>query len=133
MEWPEALEVVMARTRNPHYRVVTADDHPHHESWRRRMVEKATGAPPEYPPPIARAGNALSALGRVVGAVIRGEPVHVEAAVHDARLAACMGCEFNGEAPAGVKCTKCGCGGSKLRLATERCPVGKWEAVPDGR
>lgn len=24
------------------------------------------------------------------------------------------------------KCRKCGCGGLKLKLATEKCPLGKW-------
>jgi hypothetical protein len=29
------------------------------------------------------------------------------------------------------RCRKCGCSTwAKLRMATERCPLGKWEAVP---
>lgn len=29
-----------------------------------------------------------------------------------------------------TKCGKCGCSSVKLYLATERCPIGRWSAVP---
>lgn len=52
--------------------------------------------------------------------------------VLEARLSACKTCEFwdaksfNNTG----RCTKCGCSTwAKLRMATERCPVGKWEAA----
>ena len=47
------------------------------------------------------------------------------------RLSICQACEFwNPEGFRGTgKCTKCGCSTwAKLRMATERCPIGKWEA-----
>jgi hypothetical protein len=75
------------------------------------------------------AGNALMAAGRVAVAVATGQKVKVEPGVYQERLAICLGCEFNGARPDGVKCTKCGCGGIKLQLATERCPIGLWERV----
>jgi predicted Zn-ribbon and HTH transcriptional regulator len=48
------------------------------------------------------------------------------------RLEICKSCEFwdnSGYIGTG-KCKKCGCSTwAKLRMATERCPMGKWEAV----
>ena len=45
------------------------------------------------------------------------------------RLAICGGCEFWDAAGFGGtgKCTKCGCSTqAKLRMATSKCPEGKW-------
>jgi len=46
------------------------------------------------------------------------------------RLKICKSCEFwdaSGFAGTG-KCKKCGCSTwAKIRMGTERCPVGKWE------
>ena len=50
----------------------------------------------------------------------------------DAREATCRAChEWDAEAlNATGRCRKCGCSTwAKLRMATERCPLGKWEAV----
>jgi hypothetical protein len=48
------------------------------------------------------------------------------------RLKICNDCEFwdaKGFKGTG-KCTKCGCSTwAKLRMATERCPIGKWESI----
>ena len=47
----------------------------------------------------------------------------------NARLETCKGCEFwdeSGFAKTG-RCKKCGCSTqAKLRMATEKCPIGKW-------
>lgn len=47
----------------------------------------------------------------------------------NARLEICKGCEFwdeSGFAKTG-RCKKCGCSTqAKLRMATEKCPIGKW-------
>ena len=47
----------------------------------------------------------------------------------NARLETCRGCEFwdeSGFAKTG-RCKKCGCSTqAKLRMATEKCPIGKW-------
>jgi hypothetical protein len=48
------------------------------------------------------------------------------------REATCRACpEWDAEAlNATGRCRKCGCSTwAKLRMATERCPIGKWEAV----
>jgi len=45
------------------------------------------------------------------------------------RMEICKGCEFwNSSAWNGTgKCTKCGCSTwAKLRIKTEKCPIGKW-------
>lgn len=44
------------------------------------------------------------------------------------RKGICAECEFwNADAFGGLgKCGKCGCSGVKLRLATSKCPAGKW-------
>ena len=50
-----------------------------------------------------------------------------------AREAACRACaEWDAAAlNATGRCRKCGCSTwAKLRMATERCPLGKWEPVP---
>lgn len=47
----------------------------------------------------------------------------------DHRMNICKGCEFwDKEAWNGTgKCTKCGCSTwAKLRMRTEKCPIGKW-------
>ena len=47
----------------------------------------------------------------------------------NARLETCKGCEFwdeSGFVNTG-RCQKCGCSTqAKLRMATEKCPIGKW-------
>jgi hypothetical protein len=47
----------------------------------------------------------------------------------DQRMEICSGCEFwDSEAWSGTgKCKKCGCSTwAKLRIRTEKCPIGKW-------
>ena len=52
-------------------------------------------------------------------------------AVHAERQATCGACEhWKPTAFLGTgSCTKCGCSGVKLKLATSKCPIGKWDAV----
>lgn len=49
--------------------------------------------------------------------------------VFETRIGICKGCEFwdgSGFAKTG-RCKKCGCSTqAKLRMATEKCPIGKW-------
>lgn len=99
-----------------------------------RIAELSAGlvAPAEYPPLYRQAANLAGAIGRVVVAAAKGEPIRVPPATYHARLAICRACPFNGERPAGVRCMKCGCGGLKLELATEQCRDdpprwGRWE------
>jgi hypothetical protein len=41
MSWEADLELVINRTKHERYRQLCADDHPDHEIWRARMIEKA--------------------------------------------------------------------------------------------
>lgn len=128
MEWEEALESVIANGGPEKYREYCAESHPRHEDWRAKMIAKAGGEPPVRYPPIARqAANLAGAVGRVVSAVVNGEPVRVAAEVLERRRAICLTCEFHDRERG--RCTKCGCGGAKLELATEQCPLTppRWE------
>lgn len=75
-----------------------------------------------YPPVLVQAGNALVAAGRVVSAVVRGEPVMATAEEQARRLAICVACpEYD---PDASRCRKCGCHArAKLSLAASRCPL----------
>ena len=84
-------------------------------------------AQPVYPSLATMAANAVAAAGRVAAAFASGQPVKVSAEVYEARLATCRACEAYDATQA--RCTKCGCGGLKLGLATEKCPLGKWKAI----
>lgn len=127
MTLEEAVAIVAARPGHGRYRDLCDPNHPDFNPDYGPVVMRLAGADPaEYPGLFRQAANLAGAAGRAAAAVVRGEPVRVPADVHAARLAICTGCEHNGAAPAGVHCRKCGCGGAKLQLATEACPVGKW-------
>lgn len=125
MDWEEALEIVMDRTRHEPFRSGCAEDHPDRETWRARMIEMATNSPPapaSYPPVYAMAGTALAAAGRAAAAAVHGRSATVPAAEYDRRLATCRACPEFDAIPA--RCRLCGCYASlKLRLAAERCPL----------
>jgi len=80
-----------------------------------------------------RIGNAAKAVGRVVDAVARGEPVAVLETHRIERLEICMNkCPWMVD-EALAECSACGCYiPLKARLATEQCPKGRWDAL-DGR
>lgn len=84
-------------------------------------------------PPLPSAGrmllNAGGALARTVAAVARGAAVMVPDDVQRERIEICGACEFQ---RADGRCSKCGCYVTsavlrKTAVATERCPIGKWE------
>jgi len=55
----------------------------------------------------------------------------VTAEEFDARLSICGACNFfSGKTGImAVACAKCGCSAKKLQLASESCPIGKWNEV----
>ena len=128
MDWREALEVVIARTGHQRYRELCGGDHPEHEGYRRVVVEKARQFA-GYPPLARQAASLAGAVGRVVIAAARGEPIRVPADVLASRRATCAGCEHHDHAT--DRCRMCGCSGLKLELATETCPIGLWERRGD--
>jgi hypothetical protein len=90
-------------------------------------VEVPDDFPLELPSTLAIAGNAVSALGRIAGAILKSRPLLVPDDVQKARQAVCESCAHF---EAG-RCRLCGCCSagqivSKTRLATETCPAGKW-------
>ena len=64
MDWREATEIMVERTKHERLRELVADDWPDHQAWRRRIVELAGGEPAkEYPPITTQVGNAIEAAG----------------------------------------------------------------------
>jgi hypothetical protein len=85
----------------------------------------AAGEPPkpvlEYPSILAQAINATRAAKRVLAAAVQGDPIRVPPETYRDRLALCQSCESYDRIRA--RCSKCGCTGLKLELATEKCPL----------
>ncbi len=132
MDWPEALETVIARTKHERYRDMCADGQPHAEVWRRRMLRMAGQPAPEparepapqpsYPSMMTQAFSAVRAVGGIVSSVVHGETVGVSDEEQSRRLAICHEC------PRYIKsddrCEVCGCVASwKTRLAHQHCPL----------
>lgn len=86
----------------------------------------------EKPSLTTKAVNVAKAGGRVVKAATTGQPIFVSNEVRDQRIAICRACEYwNEGGNIGLgECThsKCGCTKLKQGLATETCPMGKWNA-----
>lgn len=88
----------------------------------RRRVLRTTPGP--MPPIATQLGNAAGAIGRIVVAGLRGDPVRVSEQEQARRQAICTApCEWW----TGDRCRACGCVARwKAHLATERCPKDKW-------
>lgn len=83
----------------------------------------------DLPPLAPQIPTALRAVTRFARSGFATTPPEALAA----REATCRACpEWDAAAlNATGRCRKCGCSTwAKLRMATERCPLGKWEAVP---
>ncbi len=126
MDWTEALEIVMTRTKHEAYRSKCDSTHPDHEQWRTEVIRMATGGPREFPSLMTQAGNVIAAAGRVIAAAAHGKQVRVSPEERDRRWGLCMTCVNLVD----DRCKLCGCHfRAKIELATERCPIGKWERV----
>lgn len=81
---------------------------------------------PEPPSGASRASTFAKAVGRQIGAAVKGERLTATPEAQDRRLAICNECNFNVEG----RCAKCTCKlkgiVSKIRWATESCPDGRW-------
>jgi hypothetical protein len=87
----------------------------------RSQLDREAARHPQYPPALTQIRSAAAAATRAVTAAVTGKPVLVSAEERARRQAICDACpEY--DATRG-RCTKCGCGGVKLALATERCPL----------
>lgn len=89
-----------------------------------------------------QAGNVVKAAGRVAAAMAQGEPVQATPETVARRMRACLACERAISRPSRInpgkiyhRCAECGCWldgegpFSKAKLATETCPLGKWEGA----
>ncbi len=78
-----------------------------------------------YPPgPLQKAQNLAAALVRAA----KGGFKAVSSEILNERLAICANCNFYGGQNGLLKviCKRCGCGGLKAYLKSEKCPIGKW-------
>jgi hypothetical protein len=131
MSWEEDLEIVVKRTGAENLRVMCSEAYFDHKRAREKislMASQPEPVPGSFPPIMIQAGNAVAAAGRVIGAVVTGQPVLVPPEVLEARRSECETCEnlLNG------RCKLCGCPyEKKIRLATEECPMvpPKWHRV----
>jgi predicted Zn-ribbon and HTH transcriptional regulator len=76
--------------------------------------------------------NALARFGQAANRFARSGFATTPPEILATREAFCRSCpEWDAEALNKTgRCRKCGCSTwAKLRMATERCPLGKWEAV----
>jgi hypothetical protein len=140
MTWPDALDALADRPHVARYRELCADENPDVETrdaWRAKVVRLAAGdVAPRLPGVFATlrtAGSTMltagGAVGRVVGAIVRHEPVLASDAEQDRRMAICRACDRFETTVAGPRCRACSCFlNLKTRLETEtgECPLQKW-------
>ena len=89
------------------------------------LADKQPAEPLRPPPLMTMAHNFATAANKWVSSNF----VKTDDATLETRLEACGGCEFwNSKGFGGTgRCMKCGCSTwAKLRMATEKCPIGKW-------
>lgn len=121
VDWREALESVVARTRHERFRALCADDHPDREAWRQQVISMATGEPPavpNYPTPVVQANNLARSLWAwaVDGFRVASDEEQAR------RRSICATCaEW---VPADRRCRICGCHtDAKIALRTAQCPL----------
>lgn len=54
IDWPEALEIMVARTKHERLRELCHESYPDHLAYRRLIVEQAGGDPLPRPVPVVR-------------------------------------------------------------------------------
>jgi hypothetical protein len=133
MNWPEALDVVVARTKHEPYRRLCSDENTSpppndRDAYRDLMVRLAENPPKpsEYPPLSRQLANVAGAAARAVMAAVTGQPVLVSAEERGRRQAICRApcAEYDA---AQDRCKACGCGVAvKPYLRSEACPKGYW-------
>ena len=89
------------------------------------LADRQPAKPLKPPPFISMAHNFAKAANKWVNSNF----LKTDDASLEMRLEACRKCEFwNAKGFGGTgRCMKCGCSTwAKLRMATEKCPIGKW-------
>jgi len=80
---------------------------------------------------LERAKNLAGAAGRVIVAVVEGQPIEIEEVLYQERLARCRSCPSQQYRASDQTCAECGCYvRAKAALATEFCRLGYWQAQP---
>lgn len=97
-----------------------------------RATEKGKPRETAGPSLVQRIGNATKAIGRVIAQTAHGGEVYVSAEESSRRLAICKACSlFYRPLTQTCEHPQCGCAlPVKTKLATEKCPVGKWATEP---
>lgn len=99
--------------------------------WKQFFCEESFVPPPHSSPvstPPSLADMVKSAASSAATWASRGFQ-HADEATLNTRIKTCQDCEFwNSKGFHGTgRCMKCGCSTwAKLRMATEKCPIGKW-------
>ena len=131
MSFEEILAYVIQATGHERYRFLCGDESPDKNGYREIVISRyfaLTGK--QLPGIVTMAGNVVAAAGRVVKAVATGEQVRVSPEERDRRWGLCMTCPNL----VNDRCKLCGCHfRAKIELATERCPIGKWDRVTEGQ
>jgi hypothetical protein len=97
-------------------------------AWRdpRAKPERPADPGPEPPGGASRASTFAKAIGRQIGAAVKGERLTASPEAQAERLAICTACDYNVEG----RCSICTCKlrgiVSKIRWATESCPDKRW-------
>jgi hypothetical protein len=106
---------------------ITLDNLPEAKSMLNRMIREKGLRPPAYPNPSLL--EKAKSLAQATGSWAKGGFQVADEATLASRMAICKGCEFwdqSGFVGTG-RCQKCGCSTqAKLRMATSKCPEGKW-------
>jgi hypothetical protein len=100
------------------------------EAYKMRHPEKFGNDLPKNESPSL--GQMVQSAGGSLKKWVKGGMAKASQSVIEARLETCKGCElWDSQALKGTgRCKKCGCSTwAKIRMATERCPIGKWGAV----
>jgi hypothetical protein len=97
----------------------------------RQLFHEAAQREAPLPSLLERAQNLAGAAGRVIKAVVEGQPIEIEEVLYQERLARCRSCPSQQYRASDQTCAECGCYiRAKAALATEFCRLGYWQAQP---
>jgi len=113
----------MFKDLNPSKPIIRPQDSP---EW-----HEPIGGVPAVPSLSNKVRNAAKATGRIVRAVVNRDAVRVSLEERDRRLSICRKCEYwqeSGNLGLGeCRQPESGCTRIKHKLATEACPLNKWQ------
>jgi Family of unknown function (DUF6171) len=120
MTWEEALAAQIKKTSHTYYEKLCHESHKDHLKWRRRMIEKETGAAPVKVSLLQAGKNFISSAVQFAASgfkVLPDEDVKK-------RLDVCESCD---QLTPDRRCSICRCFvDAKAKLPHESCPLRKW-------